>query len=159
VNAMRLKRFMKRVGAWGRALVRSWVRGDENTSRHKEEAMAEIDELKDKVASAEHEAEQAQMRAERAEAIAAAQLSPELAELVPEGDRQSVERFIAEKIKPLQERLKVMPNAVITNPANSEAAGRARLAQVAALAARGDRKALLEWAALREQLNIARRNP
>jgi len=155
---MRPKGFMKRVGAWVQGLARRWMRRDENASRHKEEVMAEIEELKDRLGEAEQAAKQAQMRAERAEAIAAAQLSPELAELVPQADRQSVERFIEEKIKPLQDRLKVIPNSVVTNPANSEAADRARLSQVAALAARGDRKALLEWAALREQLGVARRN-
>lgn len=156
---MKARTLAKRVGEWARGLARSWVKGDDDATKCKEEMMAEIEDLKQRVASAEESARQAQMRAERAEAIAAAQLSPELAELVPQGDRATVERFIEEKIRPLQERMKVAPNAVVTNPANSEALDRAGLAQVAALAARGDRKALLEWAALREQLGIARRNP
>jgi hypothetical protein len=78
--------------------------------------------------------EQAEQRASQAEGLLA------------EREQQEKQKAASENV------------ATVTNPSNSEAGERARLAAAAALAARGDRRALLEWATLREELNIARRN-
>lgn len=114
----------------------------------------QIEQLEQKLAETEAQLKSAAQRAARAEIISSAGLPPELAELVPMGDEETVRSFIAEKLKPLQEKLHTAQSVggTNTNPAHAESGQRARLGQLAGQAARGSRKALLEWAALREQL-------
>jgi chromosome segregation ATPase len=112
-----------------------------------------VNQLEQKLSEAEAQLKSAVQRAARAEIICSAGLAPELAELVPMGDEETVRGFIAERIRPLQEKLQAVQSVggTNTNPSHAESGQRARLSQLAAQAARGSRKALLEWAALREQ--------
>jgi hypothetical protein len=119
-----------------------------------QERQKQIEQLEQKLAEADAQLKSAAQRAARAEIISSAGLPPELAELVPMADEETVRSFIAEKMKPLQEKLQAAQpvGGTNTNPAHADSGQRARLSQLAAQAARGSRKALLEWAALREQL-------
>jgi len=94
----------------------------------------------------------AERRAARACAVLEAGLPPELAELVPEGEPEEVAKGI-ERMQRLAERLVVAGTAgTNTNPAASAVGEHGRLQQLAALARRGDDRALREYAHLREEV-------
>jgi len=121
----------------------------------REEMMSEMEELKAKV-------EEAEQRAAKAEALLAA--LPGHPEGSPSGSPERAEREQADRDAQSGESgnsgsgESSGSGVAVTNPANSDAGQRARLAAAASAAARGDRRALLEWATLREELNVARRN-
>lgn len=101
-------------------------------------------------------ATEAEWRAERLRLCAEAGLPQELVELVPEGDPETVERYL-EKLRPVAEKLaRPRPRGLTnTNPPNPASSEEARLGRLAAEAARGDRRALREYAHLRERLKSA----
>jgi hypothetical protein len=102
----------------------------------REEALAKLGAAQDKTA--------------RLEAIAQAGLPAELAQLVPEADKDQVAEYV-EKLKPLADKLRRGGVAgTLTNPARSASGDAARLSQLAAAAKRGDKHALREYAHLRE---------
>lgn len=98
-------------------------------------------------------AEEAEWRAERLKLLVEAGLSAELQALVPEGDPETVSGYI-EKLKPLAQKLaRPGPRGLTnTNPPNPAASEEGRLQRLGAEAARGDRRALREYAHLRERV-------
>jgi hypothetical protein len=98
----------------------------------------------------------AEWRAERLSLIAASGLPSELAELVPEGDPEAVAGYV-EKLKPIAEKLsRPLPRGLTnTNPPNRAGRDEARLDRLASEAARGDRRALREYAHLRDRVKRA----
>lgn len=96
---------------------------------------------------------ESEQREKRLALLAEAGLPEELTELVPEGDPETVTAAI-EKLKPIAEKLK-KPSArglMNTNPPNAAGREEARLERLRAEAARGDRRALREYAHLRDKL-------
>ncbi len=94
----------------------------------------------------------AEQKAARLAAIAEAGLPADLAQLVPEADAEKVKEYV-EKLRPLAEKLRTAgPGGILTNPARGAGGDAARLSQLAAAAGRGDRKALREYAHLREKM-------
>jgi hypothetical protein len=101
-------------------------------------------------------ATEAEWRAERLDLFHRSQLPTELLDLVPEGDPQTVAAYI-EKLKPIAEKLsRPHPRGLTnTNPPNPAGRDEARLERLAAEAARGDRRALREYAHLRDRARKA----
>jgi hypothetical protein len=97
-------------------------------------------------------ATEAEWRAERLDLFARSGLPTELLELVPEGDPETVAAYV-EKLKPIAENLsRPHPRGLTnTNPPNPAGRDEARLERLAAEAARGDRRALREYAHLRDR--------
>ena len=120
------------------------------TPKHREEMMGEIEELKAKLEGAEQRAARAESALGR---IAEREKTDEEAR-----SGQSATSESSESSESSGSSGSSGSSVGVTNPANSDAGQRSRLAAAAALAARGDRRALLEWATLREELNVARRN-
>jgi hypothetical protein len=98
-------------------------------------------------------AAEAEWRAARLTAVAEAGLSPELQALVPEAAPETVAAYV-EKLKPIAEKLaRPTPRGLtVTNPPNSAGSEDGRLSRLASEAARGDRRALREYAHLRERV-------
>jgi|GEM_PF-1415491 hypothetical protein len=117
------------------------------------ERQAEMERLSRDRDDAAARAAEAEWRAERLDLIARSRLPSELAELVPEGDPETVASYI-EKLKPIAEKLsRPAPRGLRnTNPPNPAGADEARLERLGAEAARGDRRALREYAHLRERV-------
>ncbi len=117
---------------------------------------AELERLSRDRDEAAARAAQAEWHARRLSLIAEAGLSPELAQLVPEGDPEAVTDYI-EKLRPIADRLaRPAPRGLTnTNPPNPAAGEEARLERLAAAAARGDRRALREYAHLRERVKLS----
>ena len=71
----------------------------------------------------------------------------------PEADPETVASYV-EKLKPIAEKLaRPTPRGLTnTNPPNSAGSDQARLERLAAGASRGDRRALREYAHLRERV-------
>jgi len=97
-------------------------------------------------------ATEAEWRAERLDLFARSALPTELLDLVPEGDPEMVAAYV-EKLKPIAEKLsRPQPRGLTnTNPPNPAGRDEARLERLAAEAARGDRRALREYAHLRDR--------
>jgi hypothetical protein len=95
---------------------------------------------------------EAEWQSKRLLLIAEADIPSELAELVPVGDPETVAAYI-EKLKPIAEKLsRPHPRGLTnTNPPNPAGRDEARLERLAAEAARGDRRALREYAHLRQR--------
>ncbi len=98
-------------------------------------------------------ATEAEWRAQRLQMLTEAGLPPELRELVPEGDPETVAAYV-ERLKPIAEKLaRPAPRGMTnTNPPNPAGKEEARLQRLGAEAARGDRRALREYAHLRERV-------
>ncbi|MFB3883120.1 MAG: hypothetical protein ACE149_17770 [Armatimonadota bacterium] len=98
-------------------------------------------------------ATEAEWRAERLDLFHRSGLPTELLELVPEGDPRMVAAYI-ERLKPIAEKLsRPHPRGLTnTNPPNRAGRDEARLERLAAEAARGDRRALREYAHLRQRV-------
>jgi hypothetical protein len=101
-------------------------------------------------------AAEAEWRAERLDLFARSGLPTELLELVPEGDPETVAGYI-EKLKPIAEKLsRPRPRGLTnTNPPNPAGGDDARLERLASEASRGDRRALREYAQLRDRARKA----
>lgn len=103
---------------------------------------------------AEGRAREAEWNAKRLSLIAESGLPSELVELVPEGDPETVSGYL-EKLKPVAEKLARSAwggrGLTKTNPPNRAGSEEARLERLAADASRGDRRALREYAHLRER--------
>ena len=95
---------------------------------------------------------EAEWQSKRLLLIAEADIPSELAELVPVGDPETVAAYI-EKLKPIAEKLsRPHPRGLTnTNPPNPAGRDEPRLERLAAEAARGDRRALREYAHLRQR--------
>lgn len=94
----------------------------------------------------------AEEKAARLAAISEAGLPPDLAALVPEAEGEKVKEYV-EKLRPLADKLRAGgPGGTLTNPARNASGDAARLNQLAATAGRGDRRALREYAHLREKM-------
>jgi len=117
------------------------------------EREAELDRLSRDRDEAAARAQEAQWRAERLDLLARSELPGELHDLVPEGDPETVAAYI-EKLKPIAEKLsRPAPRGLTnTNPPNPAGSEEVRLERLAAEAARGDRRALREYAHLREKV-------
>jgi hypothetical protein len=102
-------------------------------------------------------ATEAEWRAERLSLFARSNLPSELLELVPEGDPETVAGYI-EKLTPIAEKLsRPTPRGLTnTNPPNSAGSDDAHLERLASQASRGDRRALREYAHLREKVRAKR---
>ena len=98
-------------------------------------------------------ATEAEWRAKRLSLISGAGLPSDVAELVPEGDPETVSGYV-EKLKPIAEKLaRPLPRGLTnTNPPNPAGADESRLQRLAAEAAHGDRRALREYSHLREKV-------
>jgi hypothetical protein len=98
-------------------------------------------------------AAEAEWKARRLSLIADAGLPAELAEVVPEGDPELVAGYV-EKLKPIAEKLaRPRPRGLTnTNPPNAAGRDEARLERLAAEARRGDRRALREYAQLKDRV-------
>jgi hypothetical protein len=96
---------------------------------------------------------ESEQREKRLALLAGAGLPAELTELVPEGDPETVAAYV-EKLKPIAEKLRKPGARGLTNTNPPNAAGReeARLERLGTEAARGDRRALREYAHLRDKL-------
>ena len=117
----------------------------------------ELNRLHAERADFEARALSAEGKANRLSLIIGAGLPKELAELVPEGPPEVVTEYL-EKLKPLAEKLgRPAPAGTATNPPNRAGSDPARLEQLGASAARGDKAALREYAALREKVRTASR--
>ena len=116
----------------------------------REAELSRISRDRDEAAARATEAER---RAKRLSLIAQAGLPSELADLVPEGDPDSVAGYL-EKPKPIAEKLaRPLPRGLTnTNPPNPAGADEARLERLGAEAARGYRRALREYSHLREKM-------
>jgi len=136
-----------------------WRRRAEKLERElaaaRAEREAETNRLTREREEAAARAREAEWRERRASLISEAGLPAELAELVPEGPPDAVAEYV-EKLKPVGERLKRpgwdgrgLRN---TNPPNTAGREEARLERLAAEAARGDRRALREYAHVRERV-------
>jgi hypothetical protein len=117
------------------------------------EREAELNRLSRDRDEAAARAAEAEWQAKRLSLIAEAGLPSELTDLVPEGDPETVAGYI-EKLKPIAEKLaRPLPRGLTnTNPPNPAGQDEARLQRLAAEAARGDRRALREYAHLREKV-------
>ena len=117
------------------------------------EREAELNRLSRDRDEAAARAADAEWRAKRLSLVAEAGLPSELIELVPEGDPQMVAGYV-EKLKPIAEKLaRPTPRGLTnTNPPNPAGSDDGRLQRLAAQAARGDRRALREYAHLREKV-------
>jgi len=102
-------------------------------------------------------AQEAEWRAERLDMFARSGLPTGLLDLVPEADPETVAQYI-EKLRPIAEKLsRPAPRGLTnTNPPNQAGSEEARLGQLAAEASRGDRRALREYAHLRERVRPKR---
>jgi len=100
---------------------------------------------------------EAEWRAERLDLFARSGLPTGLLDLVPEGDPETVASYI-EKLRPIAEKLwRASPRGLTnTNPPNQAGSNEARLERLASEAARGDRRALREYAHLREKVKPKR---
>jgi len=98
-------------------------------------------------------AREAEWRAERLALCSRADLPSELLELVPEADPETVAAYL-EKLKPVAEKLaRPAPRGFTnTNPPNPAGGDENRLQRLAAEASQGDRRALREYAHLREKV-------
>ena len=98
-------------------------------------------------------ATEAEWRSKRLSLISQAGLPSDLADLVPEGDPETVAGYV-ERLKPIAEKLaRPTPRGLtITNPPNPAGQDEARLSRLAAEAARGDRRALREYSHLRDRV-------
>jgi hypothetical protein len=98
-------------------------------------------------------ATEAEWRAERLSLFAQSNLPSELLDLVPEGEPELVRGYL-EKLRPIAEKLsRPAPRGFTnTNPPNPAGGDEARLQRLAGEAARGDRRALREYAHLREKV-------
>jgi hypothetical protein len=96
---------------------------------------------------------EAEWRAQRLDLIARSGLPSEMLDLVPEGDPETVKEYL-ERLRPIAEKLaRPAPRGLTnTNPPNPAGSDDARLQRLAADAARGDRRALREYAHLRERV-------
>jgi len=117
------------------------------------EREAELSRLSRDRDEAAARATEAEWRAKRLSLIAQAGLPSEMADLVPEGPPETVTDYL-EKLKPIAEKLaRPTPRGLTnTNPPNPAGQGEARLQRLAGEAARGDRRALREYAHLREKV-------
>lgn len=117
------------------------------------EREAELSRVTREREEAAQRAVEAEWRAARLTALTEAGLSPELQALVPEADPETVAAYV-EKLKPIAEKLaRPTPRGLtVTNPPNAAGAEEGRLSRLAAEAARGDRRALREYAHLRERV-------
>ena len=117
------------------------------------EREAEVSRLARDRDEAAARATEAEWRAQRLKLLAEAGLSPELQELVPDGDPETITAYV-EKLKPIAEKLaRPAPRGLTnTNPPNPAGSDQARLERLAASAARGDRRALRDYAHLRERV-------
>jgi len=117
------------------------------------EREAEMNRLSRDRDEAAARAAEAEWQAKRLSLIAEAGLPSELTDLVPEGDPDTVAGYV-EKLKPIAEKLaRPLPRGLTnTNPPNPAGQDEARLQRLAAEAARGDRRALREYAHLREKV-------
>ena len=117
------------------------------------EREAELNRLSRDRDEAAARAAEAEWQAKRLSLIAEAGLPSEMAELIPEGPPETVTDYI-EKLKPIAEKLaRPSPRGLTnTNPPNPAGQDEARLQRLAAEAARGDRRALREYAHLREKV-------
>ena len=117
------------------------------------EREAELNRLSRDRDEAAARAAEAEWQAKRLSLIAEAGLPSELTDLVPEGDPETVAGYL-EKLKPIAEKLaRPLPRGLTnTNPPNPAGQDEARLQRLAADAARGDRRALREYAHLREKV-------
>jgi hypothetical protein len=112
----------------------------------------ELNRLRAERADLEARAQSAEAKHNRLQLLVDSGLPKELAELVPEGNPEEVAAFV-EKLKPVAEKLaRPAPAGTLTNPPNRASSDSARLEQLAAAAARGDKSALREYAALREKV-------
>jgi hypothetical protein len=121
------------------------------------EREAEVQRVSQDRDEAAARATEAEWRAERLSLIAQAGLPSELMELVPEGDPELVSGYL-EKLRPIAEKLaRPAPRGLTnTNPRNPAGSDDARLERLAGAAARGDRRALREYAHLRERVKPKR---
>jgi len=137
-----------------------WKRQAERLQKEME-AFRKANEAEASMLRAEREEALARMKtveekAARLAAIAEAGLPGELAQLVPEAEAEKVKEYV-EKLKPLAERLRAGgPGGTLTNPARSVSGDAARLNRLAGAAGRGDRRALREYAHLREKMRVGR---
>jgi len=117
------------------------------------EREAELSRLSRDRDEAAARATEAEWRAKRLSLISQAGLPSEMADLVPEGPPETVTDYL-EKLKPIAEKLaRPTPRGLTnTNPSNPAGQGEARLQRLASEAARGDRRALREYAHLREKV-------
>jgi len=117
------------------------------------EREAELNRLSREKDEAASRATEAEWRAKRLSLIAEAGLSSELVELVPEGDPERVAEYV-ERLKPIAEKLaRPRPRGLTnTNPPNAAGGDEARLERLGAEAARGDRRALREYAHLKDRV-------
>ena len=117
------------------------------------EREAELNRLSRDRDEAAARAAEAEWQAKRLSLIAEAGLPSELTDLVPEGHPDTVAGYV-EKLKPIAEKLaRPSPRGLTnTNPPNPAGQDEARLQRLAAEAARGDRRALREYAHLREKV-------
>lgn len=117
------------------------------------EREAELSRLSRDRDEAAARATEAEWRAKRLSLISQAGLPSEMADLVPEGPPETVADYL-EKLKPIAEKLaRPTPRGLTnTNPPNPAGQGEARLQRLAGEAARGDRRALREYAHLREKV-------
>jgi hypothetical protein len=100
---------------------------------------------------------EAEWRAERLHLFTHSGLPSELLDLIPEGEPEIVTGYL-EKLKPIAEKLsRPRPRGLTnTNPPNSAGGDDRRLERLATDAARGDRRALREYAHLRERVKTKR---
>jgi len=117
------------------------------------EREAELSRLTREKEEAAAKAAEAEWQARRLSLIAEAGLPAELTELVPQGDPETVAAYV-EKLKPIAEKLaRPRPRGLTnTNPPNASGSDQARLERLAAEAARGDRRALREYAHLKDRV-------
>jgi len=117
------------------------------------EREAELNRLARDRDEAAARATEAEWRAQRLKLLAEARLSPDLQDLVPEADPETVATYV-EKLKPIAEKLaRPTPRGLTnTNPPNTAGSDQARLERLAAEASRGDRRALRAYAHLRERV-------
>ena len=117
------------------------------------EREAELSRLSRDRDQAQAQATEAEWRAQRLSLIAQAGLPSEMAELIPEGPPETVTDYL-EKLKPIAEKLaRPLPRGLTnTNPPNPAGQDQGRLQRLAGEAARGDRRALREYAHLREKV-------
>jgi hypothetical protein len=117
------------------------------------EGEAELSRLTREKEEAAAKAAEAEWQARRLSLIAEAGLPTELTELVPQGDPETVAAYV-EKLKPIAEKLaRPRPRGLTnTNPPNGSGSDQARLERLAAEAARGDRRALREYAHLKDRV-------
>jgi hypothetical protein len=133
-----------------------WRRQAEKLEKELAAVRAEREAELNRVTRARDEAAQraaeAEWRAQRLTALAEANLPPELQALVPEADPETVAAYL-EKLKPIAEKLaRPLPRGLtVTNPPNPAGAEDDRLQRLASEASRGDRRALREYAHLRER--------